>query len=375
MGSEPVVKHGRSAGSLCKPERLRERLSSHCRKAGTRGGAVNNKEQVVVGIDVSKAALDVALLPSGEVLQFANDANGIEELGKKLKLAAADLVVMEATGGYETAVATALVGSGLRLAMVNPRQIRDFAKETGRLAKNDRLDAQVIAAFGQAIEPEIVRLPDEDARALEALLVRRRQLVAMRVQEVNRLGLMQGAMRKRIKAHIDWLEKEIDKLDIDLTAGLRSSPAWRAKDELLRSFKGVGPITSGTLMVALPELGQLDRRAIAALVGLAPFNRDSGVMRGRRSIYGGRSQVRTLLYMAATTAIRSNPVIRAFYERLKSRGKPHKVAMVACMRKMLTILNAMVRQSTPWTPETNPVCSIHLQHGCLSGGQSPKLMR
>jgi len=315
---------------------------------------VNNKERVV-GIDVSKATLDVALLPSGEVLQFANDANGIEELGKKLKLAAADLVVMEATGGYETAVATALVGSGLRVAVVNPRQIRDFAKATGRLAKNDRLDAQVIAAFGQAIEPEIVRLPDEDARALEALLVRRRQLVAMRVQEVNRLGLMQGAMRKRIKAHIDWLEKEIDKLDIDLTAGLRSSPAWRAKDELLRSFKGVGPITSGTLMVALPELGQLDRRAIAALVGLAPFNRDSGVMRGRRSIYGGRSQVRTLLYMAATTAIRANPVIRAFYERLKSRGKPHKVAMVACMRKMLTILNAMVRQSTPWTPETNPV--------------------
>ncbi len=313
---------------------------------------MNNKEQVV-GIDVSKAALDVAVLPSGEVLQFTNDANGIEELAKKL--AAVDLVVMEATGGYETAVATALVAAGLRVAVVNPRQIRDFAKATGRLAKNDRIDAQVIAAFGQAIEPEIVRLPDEDARELEALLVRRRQLVAMRVQEVNRLALMQGAMRKRIKAHIDWLEKEIDKLNVDLTAGLRSSPAWRAKDELLRSFKGVGPITSSTLVVALPELGQLDRRAIAALVGLAPFNRDSGVMRGRRSIYGGRSQVRTLLYMAATTAIRSNPVIRAFYERLKSRGKPHKVAMVACMRKMLTILNAMVRQSTPWTPETNPV--------------------
>jgi transposase len=315
---------------------------------------VNNKEQVA-GIDVSKAMLDVAVLPNGEVLQFANDAHGIEELSKKLKSAAVDLVVMEATGGYETAVATALVSTGLRVAVVNPRQIRDFAKATGRLAKNDRIDAQVIAAFGQAIEPEIVRLPDEDARKLEALLVRRRQLVAMRVQEVNRLGLIQGAMRKRIRAHIDWLEKEIDKLDVDLTTGLRSSPAWRAKDELLRSLKGIGPITSSTLIVALPELGQLDRRAIAALVGLAPFNRDSGVMRGRRSIYGGRSRVRTLLYMAATTAIRSNPVIRAFYERLKSRGKPHKVAMVACMRKMLTILNAMVRQSTPWTPETNPV--------------------
>jgi transposase len=311
-----------------------------------------NDKNCVVGIDVSKATLDAAVLPSGEMLQFSNDAQGIEELGSKLK--GADLVVMEATGGYETAAATALVGSGLRVAVVNPRQIRDFARATGRLAKNDRIDAQVIAAFGQAIEPEIVRLPDEDAREMQALLVRRRQLVAMKVQEVNRLGLMQGAMRKRIKAHIDWIDKEMDKLDVDLTAGLRSSPAWRAKDQLLRSFKGVGPITSSTLLVALPELGQLDRRAIAALVGLAPFNRDSGVMRGRRSIYGGRSQVRTLLYMAATTAIRCNPVIRAFYERLKARGKPHKVAMVACMHKMLTILNAMLRQSTPWTPEITP---------------------
>jgi len=309
----------------------------------------------VVGIDVSKAVLDVAVLPDGEVLQFGNDADGIERLGAKLSAATVDLVVMEATGGYETAVATVLVGAGLRVAVVNPRQIRDFAKATGRLAKTDRIDARVIAAFGEAIEPEIVRLPDEDARELEALLVRRRQLVAMRVQEVNRLALAQGAMRKNIKAHIDWLEKQIDRLDIDLTATLRSSPAWRAKDELLQSFKGVGRITSGTLLVALPELGQLDRRAIAALVGLAPFNRDSGVMRGRRSIYGGRSQVRTLLYMAATSAIRCNPVIRGFYERLKARGKPHKVAMVACMRKMLTILNAMVRQSTPWTPEINPL--------------------
>ncbi len=312
-------------------------------------------DKKVVGIDVSKALLDVAVVPAGEVLQFANDVDGIEALRNKLTSSAVELVVMEATGGYETAVATALVGAGLRVAVVNPRQVRDFAKASGRLAKNDRIDAQVIAAFGAAIEPEIVQLPDEDARELEALLVRRRQLVTMRVQEVNRLGLAQGVMRRNIKAHIEWLEKQIDRLDIDLTAALRSSPAWRAKDELLRSFKGVGRITSGTLLVQLPELGQLDRRAIAALVGIAPFNRDSGVMRGRRSIYGGRSQVRTLLYMAATTAIRSNPVIRAFYERLKARGKPHKVAMVACMRKMLTILNAMVRQSTPWTPETNPV--------------------
>ena len=316
---------------------------------------MDNETKMVVGIDVSKALLDVAALPSGEVLQFANEAVGIDELGKKLKAQAVDLVVMEATGGYETAVATALVAMGLRVAVVNPRQIRDFAKATGRLAKSDRIDAQVIAAFGQAIEPEIVRLPDEDAREMEALLVRRRQLVAMRVQEVNRLGLMQGAMRKNIKAHIDWLEKQIDRRDIDLTAGLRKSPAWRAKDDLLRSFKGIGPTTSSTLLIELPELGELDRREIAALVGLAPFNRDSGLMRGRRSIYGGRSHVRTMLYMAATTAIRCNPVIRPFYEQLRSRGKPHKVAMVACMRKMLTILNAMLRQSTPWTPEINPL--------------------
>lgn len=316
---------------------------------------MNNKAKVVTGIDVSKATLDVAVLPSGEELQLANDAGGIEALVRKFQSEALDLVVMEATGGYETAVAAALVGSGLRVAVVNPRQIRDFAKATGRLAKNDRIDAQVIAAFGQAIEPEIVRLPDKEAREIEALIVRRRQLVAMRVQEVNRLGLAQGATRKNIKTHIEWLEKQIDRLDVDITAGLRKSPAWRAKDELLQSFKGVGPVTSSTLVIAVPELGQLDRRAIASLVGVAPFNCDSGVMRGRRSIYGGRSQVRTVLYMAATTAIRSNPVIRAFYERLKSRGKPHKVAMVACMRKMLTILNAMVRQSTPWTPEINPL--------------------
>jgi transposase len=310
-------------------------------------------EKRVIGIDVSKEALDVSLMPSEDSFQVTNDERGIEQLATRLE--GMDLVVMEATGGYETAAATALVAAGLRVAVVNPRQVRDFAKATGRLAKTDRIDAAVIAAFGVAVEPHLLQIPDEDARELKALLVRRSQLVAMRVQEGNRLGLVQGAMRKGIKKHIDWLEKEIDKLDIDLTAGLRSSPAWRAKDELLRSLKGIGPLTSGTLLVALPELGCLDRRAIAALVGLAPFNCDSGKMRGRRTIYGGRSRVRTLLYMAATSAVRSNPAIRAFYERLKSRGKPHKVAMVACMRKMLTILNAMLRDGTPWTPEFKPV--------------------
>ena len=310
-----------------------------------------NEKREVVGIDVSKARLDVALLHAEEELQFANDAAGIEQLVKQLKMLEVDLVVTEATGGYETTVATALAAAGLRVAVVNPRQVRDFAKATGRLAKTDRIDARVIAAFGEAIKPEIRPLADEDARELEGLLVRRSQLVAMKVQESNRLGLAQSAMRKGIKEHITWLEQEIDRLNVDLTAALRKSPAWRAKDELLQSFKGIGPLSSGTLMVGLPELGRLDRRAIAALVGLAPFNNDSGKMRGRRSIYGGRSRVRTMLYMAATSAIRFNPVIREFYQRLTARGKPHKVAMVACMRKMLTILNAMVRQRTPWTPE------------------------
>lgn len=313
------------------------------------------EQGVVVGIDVSKAQLDTASGAEAELAGFANDEQGISRLLERLNAVRPSLVVMEASGGYETAAATAIAAAGWRLAVVNPRQVREFARATGRLAKNDRIDAAVLSAFGKLIEPRITRLPDEDAQALQALLVRRQQLVAMRVQEHNRLEHAQGSMRKHIKKHIDWLDQEIGKLDVDLTAGLRNSPVWRAKDELLRSFKGIGRVTSGTLMVALPELGCLDRRTIAALVGLAPFNRDSGKMRGRRSIYGGRARIRTLLYMAAVTAIRSNPVIRTFYERLKSRGKPHKVAIVACMRKMLTILNAMVRESTPWTPEIKPV--------------------
>jgi len=309
---------------------------------------------VVVGIDVSKAQLDTGFGADSEVAGFSNDEQGISQLLERLGTVRPSLVVMEASGGYETAAATAIAAAGWRLAVVNPRQVRDFARATGRLAKTDRIDAAILSAFGKVIEPQVTRLPDEDAQALQALLLRRQQLVGMRAQERQRLEHAQALMRKQIKKHIDWLDQEIGKLDVDLTAGLRKSPVWRAKDELLRSLKGIGPITSGTLLVALPELGYLDRRTIAALVGLAPFNRDSGKMRGRRSIYGGRARIRNLLYMAATSAIRSNPVIRAFYERLKSRGKPHKVAMVACMRKMLTILNAMVRESTPWTPEMKP---------------------
>ena len=311
-----------------------------------------NAQGLVVGIDVSKDWLDVAM--GGESLRMANDAEGIDELVSRVRDAGAQLIVMEATGGYETQAATAMAGAGLRLAVVNPRQVRDFAKATGRLAKNDRIDAHVIAAFGQAVDPQIVRLPDEETLELQRLIARRSQLVGMRVQESNRLPLMKGAMRKQIKAHIAWLDKAIDEVNTDLTARLRTSAAWREKDELYRSMKGIGPITSGTLMASLPELGTLDRRSIAALVGVAPFNRDSGAFRGRRTIWGGRAQVRHMLYMAATAAIRSNPVIKDFYERLIGRGKPHKVALVACMRKMITILNAMARSNRPWDPALHP---------------------
>lgn len=305
-------------------------------------------EGMVIGIDVSKDWLEVAM--GSDSVRVANDAAGVEELIERLRGSPVRLVVMEATGGYETPAASAVAAAGLRLAVVNPRQVRDFAKATGRLAKSDRIDAHVIAAFGVAVDPQIVGLADEQTRELQGLMARRSQLVAMRVQESNRLGLVKGALRKQIKAHIAWLDKAIAELSCDITARLRTSPAWREKDELLRSMKGIGPITSGTLMASLPELGTLDRRSIAALVGVAPFNRDSGTFHGRRAICGGRASVRHILYMAATSAIRSNPVIRAFYQRLVARGKPHKIAMIACMRKMITILNAMLRQRASWTP-------------------------
>lgn len=307
-----------------------------------------NSQGVVVGIDVSKDWLDVAM--GSESLRFGNEAEGIAELTRRVRTAGVQLVVMEATGGYETQAATAIAGAGLRLAVVNPRQVRDFAKATGRLAKNDRIDARVIAAFGVAVEPQIASLPDEQMQELQGLIARRSQLVGMRVQELNRLAMTPGALRKQLKAHIAWLDKALAEVNTDLTARLRTSPVWREKDELYRSMKGIGPISSGTLMAALPELGTLDRRSIAALVGVAPFNRDSGTLRGRRVIWGGRAPVRRVLYMAATTAIRSNPAIKDFYERLTARGKPHKVAMIACMRKMLTILNAMARTNTRWNP-------------------------
>ena len=302
----------------------------------------------VVGIDVSKATLDCAAVPDKRSMRVSNDDSGIAQLITWLREMQPDLVVLEASGGYETAAATALAGALFRMAVVNPRQVRDFAKAKGRLAKTDRIDAQVIAEFGVAIGPQVSPLPDEDTRSLQALLARRSQLVGMRTQELNRVAQASAGLRPQIKDHIAWLNEAIRKCDIDLTAHLRSSSAWKAKDDLFRSMPGIGPINSRMLMACLPELGQLNRQKISALVGVAPFNRDSGQFKGQRRIWGGRAQIRQTLYMAAVTARRCNPVIRAYYERLTARGKPHKVAMVACMRKMLIILNTMTKNHVNW---------------------------
>jgi transposase len=255
---------------------------------------------------------------------------------------------MEATGGFETNAATALAAGGLALAVVNPKHVRDFARAFGILAKTDRIDTLVLAAFAQKVHPPVRPLPDEERRELIDLVDRRRQLVTMRAEEKTRLTQATPAARQDIKEHIEWLNERLRRLDIDLTAKLRSSSLWKTKEQILTSAPGVGRVTVATLVARLPELGTLNRRAIAALTGVAPFARDSGQHRGRRMIWGGRADVRNVLYMATVTAARINPVIRSFYLRLKQAGKPAKVALTACMRKLLTILNTMVRNNQPW---------------------------
>jgi transposase len=306
-------------------------------------------EDVVVGIDVAKAALDVAVRPQGAARQWANAAVAIAELVAWLQALQPQLIVLEATGGYEAPLVAELGIAGLPVAVVNPRQVRDFARATGRLAKTDRLDAQVLAHFGQAVRPTPRPLPDEEAQALAALVERRRQVVAMRTAEENRLGTTRvAAVRTRIQAHLAWLEADLGDIDQDLRQRLRASPLWRAQDELLQSVPGIGPILSLTLLAELPELGRLTHGQIAALVGVAPLNRDSGTLRGRRAVWGGRRAVRTALYMGTLRATRCNSAIRPFYERLLTAGKAKKVALVACMHKLLTILNAMVKHHTSW---------------------------
>jgi transposase len=310
-----------------------------------------------VGIDVAKPQLDVAIRPGGESFTVANDESGISGLLKRLELT--DFVIVEATDGPEVAVASALATAGIAVAVVNPRQVRDFARATGRLAKTDRLDAEVLARFGEAVRPEPRPLADEHARALEAVVVRRRQLVEMLTAEKNRRTSAPKVIQRSLDEHIRWLEKRLAGFDDELSSLIRQTPIWRERDLLLCSVPGVGPVLSSTVLAHLPALGTLNRKQIAALVGVAPFNCDSGSRRGSRSVWGGRAQFRRVLYMAAVAAIRSNPIISDFYLRLRTRGKPSKSALTACMRKLIVILNAMLRtkQSRHTLPLAAPTSS------------------
>ena len=305
-------------------------------------------ESAFVGIDIAKAQLDVAVRPGDEVFSVINDEASVNELAKRLCKLNVERVVLEASGGWEIPVVAVLAASGLPVVVVNPRQVRDFARATGTLAKSDPIDARILAWFGEALRPEVRPLKDEETQALEALLKRRRQLVGMVTAEKSRLATAPKPIRRDIKTHIRWLERRLKDIDHDLNGAVKSSPMWRVRDDLLQSAPGVGPTLSLSLMASLPELGQLSGRKISALVGVAPFNRDSGTLRGRRCVWGGRGELRAVLYMATLAATRCNPVIGTFYQRLTAEGKPHKVAMTACMRKLLVILNAMVRDQSSW---------------------------
>ena len=308
-----------------------------------------------IGIDVAKAELVVAAHPTAERWTVANDERGIRTLVERLRSAAPELIVLEATGGYELLCVAGLAAAGLPVVVANPRQVRDFAKATGQLAKTDRIDADILALFAERVRPTVRLLPDAETQELDALLSRRRQLLDMLGAERNRLGQVFGKgkqrVKKSLKAHITYLERELRIADTDLGDMVRHSPVWRERDDLLQSVPGVGPVLSLTLLADLPELGRLSRREIAKLVGIAPLSRDSGTMRGRRFVQGGRASVRAVLYMGALVATKRNVIIRAFYQRLLAAGKPKKLALVACMRKLLTILNTIVRTGQPWSAE------------------------
>jgi transposase len=310
-----------------------------------------------VGIDVAKARLEVAVRPTDDQWNVPNDEGGISQLVTRLQELAPDLIVLEATGGLELPLAAALAAVGLPLAVVNPRQVRDFAKAVGQLAKTDALDAQLLARFADVIRPTPRPLLAAQAQALSALLARRRQGIGMLVAEQQRLGTALSPVRPRLEAHIAWLRQELAQLDAELQATIRESPVWREKERLLRTVPGVGPVLSMTLVADLPELGQLNRKQIAALVGLAPLNCESGSLRGRRIIWGGRGRVRAALYMSTLVAVKHNPVLRAFYDRLLAAGKPKKVALIACMHKLLLTLNALLRQAVAWHPPAHAVAA------------------
>ena len=308
------------------------------------------EHSLFVGIDVAKDRLDVHVRPTDEVFSLTHDETGVGQLVALLRELGPRLIVLEATGGYEVTVAVALAAAGLPLVVANPRQIRDFARATGQLAKTDRLDARATALFAEAVRPAVRPLADEQARALGELVTRRRQVLEMLGAELNRRRLVRDRqLQRRIAAHIKWLERALQELEQDLHTTIRATPVWRDTEDLLRSVPGIGPVTAFTLIADLPELGRLTRREIAALVGVAPMNRDSGTLRGRRMITGGRSAVRRVLYMATLVAIRRNPALTAFYQRLRG-SRPAKVALIAAMRKLLTILNAILRDHRPWQP-------------------------
>lgn len=304
-----------------------------------------------IGIDVSKCSLDVAVRPSDEEGRFDNDEAGLDALVEWIRLRAPKLIVLEATGGLEVPITGVLLAAGLPVRVVNPKQVRNFAKAIAQLAKTDRLDAKVIARFAEVVMPELRPLPDEEAQALGQRLTRRRQLIEMLIAEKNRRHTVLGPMREKLDAHLDWLSLAIKEIDSEIDRLVKQSPAWREKEALLLTVPGIGPVVSRTLLSELPELGELSRQKIAALAGVAPFNRDSGRYRGKRKIAGGRRPVRSALYMAATVASRFNPLIRPLYERLVAANKPKKVALVACIRKLLTILNAMLKRHAVWDPE------------------------
>ena len=317
------------------------------------------QESIFVGIDVAKAQLDVAVRPAADRWEVSHDDAGIGQLVSQLKSLGPAMVLVEASGGLELPLVAALATGELPVVVVNPRQVRDFARATGKLAKTDALDAAVLAHFAEAVRPPVRPLRDAETQVLNSLVARRHQVMTMLVSEKNRLSAAATvAVRPRIEAHIAWLERELEDLDDGLRRTLRQSPVWREKDDLLRTVPGVGEQLSLTLLAYLPELGTLDRRQIAALVGVAPFNRDSGTLRGKRTVWGGRARIRATLYMGALVASRFNPVIRDFYQRLLAAGKPKKLALTACMRKLLVILNSMLKHRSPWRDLT-PMVAGH----------------
>ena len=310
---------------------------------------------IVVGIDIAQDALDICVHPSGEVWRVGHNPAGAKKLVKSLGTHAPSLVVLEATGGLEVSLVATLAAAQLPVVVVNPRQVRDFARATGRLAKTDRLDAQTLAEFGAAVNPPIRPLPDAKLRELQEMVGRRQQVTIMLTMEKHRLNRVSDRVRQYIAASIAGLNTQLRQLDQDIGELLHSTPEWQERSQLLLSVPGVGPVLCSTIIARLPELGRLNRKEIAALAGVAPFNRDSGKLRGKRTVWGGRRQLRRVLYMAALSATRVNPVIREFYQRLVEAGKPKKLALTACMRKLLTILNSMVRHGRHWDPAL-PTC-------------------